>query len=306
MSFLHYPIDVYDLHEGILWLLFPSLIYFNFVLYWSIFNLFICRLGSLLGLGLCLSAMCEDGKTDSRVHILSALEQMSAMLDGGTDSETDIQQGMALAFASTSANAFRCNLIDMEVVNQHVAKIYQLHMQDTSVRKHPYNYIFIFFYILHIFLCNPTGMYADNLESTLIQVVACCHQATSHYLSQYWPRAILPYGATRSQWIYLSMSFSILRLQWVKCPNHHNSACLMTICLSILLANLCCISHRITIYIISECGYDCQPGADVRLLAEGRPPDSGRSFSNSHGVLGQGCGWHGEQGTILLLAFHLQ
>ena len=32
----------------------------------------------------------------------------------------------------------------------------------------------------------------DDLKSTLIQVMAWCHQATSHYLSQCWPRSMPP------------------------------------------------------------------------------------------------------------------
>ena len=38
-------------------------------------------------------------------------------------------------------------------------------------------------------------------QSTLVQVMAWCHQATSHYLSQCWPRSLSPYGATRPQWV---------------------------------------------------------------------------------------------------------
>ena len=39
-------------------------------------------------------------------------------------------------------------------------------------------------------------------QSTLVQVMACCHQATSHYLSQWWPRSLSPwYGITRPQWV---------------------------------------------------------------------------------------------------------
>ena len=34
-------------------------------------------------------------------------------------------------------------------------------------------------------------------QSTLVQVMAWCHQATSHYLSQCWPRSLSPYGITR-------------------------------------------------------------------------------------------------------------
>ena len=32
--------------------------------------------------------------------------------------------------------------------------------------------------------------------------MALCHQATSYYLSQCWPRSVLPYGITRPQWVH--------------------------------------------------------------------------------------------------------
>ena len=38
-------------------------------------------------------------------------------------------------------------------------------------------------------------------ESILVQVMAWCQQATSHYLSQCWPRSLLPYGIIRPQWV---------------------------------------------------------------------------------------------------------
>ena len=38
-----------------------------------------------------------------------------------------------------------------------------------------------------------------NRKLTLAQVMAWCRQATSHYLSQCWPRSLLPYGGTRPQ-----------------------------------------------------------------------------------------------------------
>ena len=38
-------------------------------------------------------------------------------------------------------------------------------------------------------------------KSTLVQVMAWCRQATSHYLSQCWPRSRSPYGVTRPQWV---------------------------------------------------------------------------------------------------------
>ena len=38
-------------------------------------------------------------------------------------------------------------------------------------------------------------------KSTLVQVMAWCRQATSHYLSQCWPRFMSPYGVTGPQWV---------------------------------------------------------------------------------------------------------
>ena len=40
-------------------------------------------------------------------------------------------------------------------------------------------------------------------KSTLVQVMAWCLQATSHYLSQCWPRSTSPNGVTRHQWVKL-------------------------------------------------------------------------------------------------------
>ena len=42
--------------------------------------------------------------------------------------------------------------------------------------------------------------FADD-QSRLVQVMACCCQATSHYLSQCWPRSLWSYGITRPQWV---------------------------------------------------------------------------------------------------------
>ena len=40
-----------------------------------------------------------------------------------------------------------------------------------------------------------------NDRSMLVQVMAWCCQATSHYLSQCWPRSLTPYGVTRPEWV---------------------------------------------------------------------------------------------------------
>ena len=38
-------------------------------------------------------------------------------------------------------------------------------------------------------------------KSTLVEVMAWCRQATSHYLSQSWPRSLSPYGVIRPRWV---------------------------------------------------------------------------------------------------------
>ena len=43
-------------------------------------------------------------------------------------------------------------------------------------------------------------------KSTLVQVMAWCRQATSHYLSQCWPSFLSPYGVTRPYWVNPSTS----------------------------------------------------------------------------------------------------
>ena len=44
-------------------------------------------------------------------------------------------------------------------------------------------------------------------QSTLVQVMAWCHQAKSYYLSQCWPRSMLLYGLSRPRWVKVSDTF---------------------------------------------------------------------------------------------------
>ena len=41
-----------------------------------------------------------------------------------------------------------------------------------------------------------------NDKSALVQVMAWCRQATSHYLSQSWQRSMSPYVAMKPQWVH--------------------------------------------------------------------------------------------------------
>ena len=47
-----------------------------------------------------------------------------------------------------------------------------------------------------------------NEKSTLVQVMAWCGQATSHYLSQCWPRSMSPNGVSRPQWVNNGISLA--------------------------------------------------------------------------------------------------
>ena len=55
-------------------------------------------------------------------------------------------------------------------------------------------------------------------KSILVQVMAWCRQATSHYPSQCWPSSLSPYGVTRPQWVkrYIHILNCILDLAWSK------------------------------------------------------------------------------------------
>ena len=48
-------------------------------------------------------------------------------------------------------------------------------------------------------------------KSTLVQVMAWCRQATSHYLSQCWLSSLSPYGVARPQWVkYTMMRYTVV------------------------------------------------------------------------------------------------
>ena len=52
-----------------------------------------------------------------------------------------------------------------------------------------------FLWILLLRECHRSSL------STLVEVMAWCHQAPSHYLSQCWPRLMSPYDVNRPQWV---------------------------------------------------------------------------------------------------------
>ena len=59
-----------------------------------------------------------------------------------------------------------------------------------------------------------------DAKITLVQVMAWCRQATSHYLSQCWPRSMSPYGVTWLQWVKLKLKTIYLQHAWIYIQSH--------------------------------------------------------------------------------------
>ena len=61
------------------------------------------------------------------------------------------------------------------------------------------------------------------IQSTLVQVMAWCRQATSHYLSQCSHRAMSLYGITKPQWVDYTVPCQTLKIHWLSQPLCHPS-----------------------------------------------------------------------------------
>ena len=82
-------------------------------------------------------------------------------------------------------------------------------------------------------------------KSTLVQVMAWCRQATSHYLSECWPRSLSPYGFTRPQCV------NTLRLN----QNGHNFADDTLKCIFLTLKSSEALNPRELCYYISRSSF---------------------------------------------------
>ena len=54
--------------------------------------------------------------------------------------------------------------------------------------------------------------YIVDSKPTVVQVMAWCREATSHYLNQCWPQFPTPYGVTRPQWVKIKTPSPITNL----------------------------------------------------------------------------------------------
>ena len=60
-------------------------------------------------------------------------------------------------------------------------------------------------------------------ESKLVQVMAWCHQTTSHFLKQCWPRSMSPYGITRLQWDKADLHSNFFIVECVTSQSHNRT-----------------------------------------------------------------------------------
>ena len=81
-------------------------------------------------------------------------------------------------------------------------------------------------------------------QSTLVQVMAWCRQATSHYLSQCWPRSLSPYGVTRPQWIDYSTSSDCQGHRYHDNSIHCHVTVVTKMSLLLPICHCCCQKER--------------------------------------------------------------
>ena len=90
-----------------------------------------------------------------------------------------------------------------------IARTYSMHnimpIDDLATTECSMQYIISHGIDLVLFECEITPRWMlqkpTNEKSTLVQVMAWCRQAASHYLNQCRLRSPTPYGATRPQWV---------------------------------------------------------------------------------------------------------
>ena len=68
---------------------------------------------------------------------------------------------------------------------------------------------------------------SNNKKSTLVQVMAWCHQATGHYLNQWWPRSMSSYGFTKQHWVNWSDAYNIRQRDCSRWPGAYNETTML-------------------------------------------------------------------------------
>ena len=101
----------------------------------------------------------------------------------------------------------------------------------------------------------------SNDKSTLVQVMAWCRQATSHYLSQCWPGSMSPYGITRPQWV---KSLTPRRFKWNFKFHFHTNW---------LVVEVSCLTDKLTLVQVMACGHQATSHYPSQCWSRSMPPN---------------------------------
>ena len=113
-------------------------------------------------------------------------------------------------FRSSSVQVIACHLFGAQQLPASVLTCHQSDLNSLAPGKFEWNFRHVIF--KQILVTDDWGIsceialiwmsldFTDD-QSTLVQVMAWCRQATSHYLSQCWPRSLSPYNVIRPQWV---------------------------------------------------------------------------------------------------------
>ena len=120
-------------------------------------------------------------------------------------------------------NTMNFMLYQLQFVKRYWNQIYLTFINSLAPGKFEWNFRYVIF--KWILVSNGWGIsfeivliwmsldFTDD-QSTLVQVMAWCRQAISHYLNQCWPRSPTPYGVTRPQWVKLKGELLTLTLEY--------------------------------------------------------------------------------------------
>ena len=93
-------------------------------------------------------------------------------------------------------------------------------------------------------------------ESTLVQVMAWCRQATSHYLSHLWLSPLSLYGVARPQWVNSinSMTVQLFFVCFTKAAvaEYHKNIPVLPWCGNRLTVIFLCINFKSTAFYVSS------------------------------------------------------
>ncbi|XP_060062505.1 focadhesin-like, partial [Ylistrum balloti] len=90
------------------------------------------RSGAILGLGMAVCAMCEEGKTESRAHIVSVYDKMLTLCDD-IDPLDNIFQSVSMCVACIAGAGFSGNILTVTRVNAAVDRLMTIHSDHPQV-----------------------------------------------------------------------------------------------------------------------------------------------------------------------------